>query len=86
MASGREPTAVKCSSQRPTTRTRKHRTCTDQRGDRIKNELVMAVIKYSSSFYLQPVINPPVPGFMEMLGRRAQPFDFPFFFFLPRAR
>lgn len=40
----------------------------------------MAVIKYSSSFYLQPVINPPVPGFMETLGRRAQPFDFDFFF------
>lgn len=40
----------------------------EQRSNKNKNELVMAVLKYGSDFYLQPVIKLPLLRFMEMLA------------------
>lgn len=40
----------------------------EQRSNKSQNELVMAVLKYGSGFYLQPVIKLPLLRFMEMLA------------------
>lgn len=40
----------------------------EQRSNKNQNELVMAVLKYGSDFYLQPVIKLPLLRFMEMLA------------------
>lgn len=44
----------------------------EQRGNKNQNELVMAVIKYSLGFYLQPVIKLPLSRFMEMLAPQSK--------------
>lgn len=46
--------------------------CKEQRGNKNHNELVMAVIKYGRSFYLQPVIKLPLLRFIEMLAPQSQ--------------